>query len=110
MQARYPYIKVNVNEAPSTKFVRQCCHIEGFFFFFFAYLPSSATGLQVTQLPGLTINSVDPTAATKFHDLCIMLSDPMVKLHSQPTSKLTVIFSDLPSPELNLLGNDKLVR
>ena len=33
MRARYPCIEVSVNEARSTKFVPQCCHIKGFVFF-----------------------------------------------------------------------------
>ena len=34
MRARYPCVEVSAYEACSTKCVRQCCHIEVFFFFF----------------------------------------------------------------------------
>ena len=45
MRARYSCFKVSVYEARSTKFVRRCCHSEGFvlfsfflFFFFFCFV------------------------------------------------------------------------
>ena len=34
VRAHYPRTEVSVYEACSTKCVRQCCHIEGFVFFF----------------------------------------------------------------------------
>ena len=55
-EARYPCVKVSVYEIRLTKYVGQCCHIEGCFFF--TYPPSSGLMYTDTRLIFL-ISSLD---------------------------------------------------